>query len=213
MHEGSPRYGAIIVAGGRSRRMGRDKAWLEVGHEHLLQRIVRLARSATRSIVVVASRGQSLPALAEAVRVDDPPDRAGRGPVAGVLTGLEALSRSNVELAFLGSVDSVRLTTAHVVHMLELLQAETDHHAVVPETARDDGSIVHGLSGAVRVLPAIAAARALLRSSQGPALHTLYEALSSCRVPADRLPDPGVVRGCNTPEQWYEALAALNLDA
>ncbi|MFN7802583.1 MAG: NTP transferase domain-containing protein, partial [Planctomycetaceae bacterium] len=40
-YSASMRRGAIIVCGGRSKRMGRDKATLPFGQDVLLQRIVR----------------------------------------------------------------------------------------------------------------------------------------------------------------------------
>jgi molybdenum cofactor guanylyltransferase len=211
MNEQSPRRGVVIVAGGRSQRMGHDKAWLRIGEEHLLQRVVRLSLGAARWVVVAASPGQVLPALSgDAVRADDPAERAGGGPLAGVLTGLETLSHSGVELAYLGSVDAVRLTTNHITHVLDLLQAEGHHCAVVPETGplEHGGRVLHGLCGAVRVPVAVATARALLRS-RNRSVRALYEGLHARRLDASRLPDPEVIRGCNTPEQWYEALADL----
>jgi molybdopterin-guanine dinucleotide biosynthesis protein A len=192
--------------------MGRDKAWLRVGHETLVQRVTRVARGAARWVVVVAAPGQRLPALSEVRRVDDPPSRVGGGPVAGVLTGLEALARIDVELAYLGSVDAVRLTTRHVTFVLDLLQDDPTLDAVVPETRGPDRRIVHGLSGAVRVRAALATASALELSGRGAAMRTLYERLSARRLRTNDLPDPSVLRACNTPEQWYEAVAEVTHD-
>lgn len=205
----SPRRGVVIVAGGRSKRMGHDKAWLRIGSEHLVQRMARVALGAARWVVVVASPGQALPPLpGDAVRVDDPHARTGMGPLAGVLTGLETLMRSTVELAYLGSVDAVRVTTEHMTHMLDLLRDDAHHSAVVPETGPlDDGRrIVHGLSGAVRVSVAAATANALLRANT-TSIRALYEGLGARRLDVDQLLDPDVVRACNTPEEWSTALA------
>src|SRR4051794_36659222 len=61
------RKGAIILCGGKSSRMGRDKATLPFGPERMLQRVVRLLDS--EAIVVVAAPNQSLPELPTGVTV------------------------------------------------------------------------------------------------------------------------------------------------
>jgi molybdopterin-guanine dinucleotide biosynthesis protein A len=61
--------GAVILCGGESRRMGRPKAWLPFGDQLMLQRVVRLAGTIARPIVVVAAPGQELPKLAADILV------------------------------------------------------------------------------------------------------------------------------------------------
>jgi len=57
-------WGAIIVCGGKSSRMGAAKALLPFGPETVLQRIARIVREAIAGpIVVVAARDQVLPPL------------------------------------------------------------------------------------------------------------------------------------------------------
>jgi molybdopterin-guanine dinucleotide biosynthesis protein A len=43
------RYGAIVLCGGQSRRMGHDKAWLPFGAETLLERVVRIVGKSVHS--------------------------------------------------------------------------------------------------------------------------------------------------------------------
>ena len=52
--------GAIVLCGGRSRRMGGPKAWLPFGPERLLQRVVRLAGKAVGFIGTVIRLEESL---------------------------------------------------------------------------------------------------------------------------------------------------------
>lgn len=83
-----PRRGAVLC-GGRSRRMGRDKAWLPFDRERLLQRAVRIVGEAVDAVTVVARPGQDLPALPPEVAVlrDDVPDQ---GPLGGLVPALRA---------------------------------------------------------------------------------------------------------------------------
>ena len=86
-------YGGIVLCGGRSRRMGRDKTWLRFGSETMLQRVVRLLGEAVDRLVVVAGVDQQLPPLDGLIRVlrDRQPDR---GPLEGIAVGLAALGGS-----------------------------------------------------------------------------------------------------------------------
>src|SRR4051812_13866540 len=56
------RLSAIILAGGRSRRMGRPKAWLPLGGVPLLTAVVARVRPLVADVIVVAARDQELPA-------------------------------------------------------------------------------------------------------------------------------------------------------
>lgn len=81
-------YTVIVLAGGRSRRMGRDKAWLDAGGRPLIARVIeRLASVAAEMVVVVAPGAAPLPDLTARVVVDRV---VGAGPLGGLHAGLEA---------------------------------------------------------------------------------------------------------------------------
>ncbi|MFV8755493.1 molybdenum cofactor guanylyltransferase [Nannocystaceae bacterium ST9] len=197
------RLGGLVLAGGASRRMGRDKAWLELeGRPLLLHVIDRLAPVCER-IVVVAAPGQNLPDLPAGVaRVDDPPALHGRGPLIGVSVGLEALARAGVELAYLSGCDAAALSDEHVRFMLERLAAAPEADALVPRDAQG----LHPLASALRVEPAWARARAMV----GDDRRRLFEWVEPWpTIDADELPDPSVLAPCNEPAQWLALLAQL----
>lgn len=79
----------VLLAGGASRRMGRDKASLQLGGEPLLPLLVETLSSACSGGVIVVRRNESqeLPSLPPAVRVVDDllPEHAALG---GLYTGL-----------------------------------------------------------------------------------------------------------------------------
>ena len=90
-----PEVSGIVLAGGMSRRLGRDKAVEPVGGEPLLSRVIgRLSRVTEETVVVVADakRASELPLPRSAkVAVDIYP---GGGSLGGIFTGLAAADGS-----------------------------------------------------------------------------------------------------------------------
>lgn len=81
---------AIVLCGGMSTRMGREKASLPFHGESLLARVVRMVAPLVGEVLVVARDGQAmppdLPATVRVVRDGTP----GAGPLAGIAAGLAA---------------------------------------------------------------------------------------------------------------------------
>jgi len=203
----------LVLAGGRSQRMGRDKAWLPIDGEPVLLRVLAAGRDAgVGEAVVVASPGQSLPPLPPGVtRVDDPSDRRHEGPLSGLAVGLERLAARGVALASLAACDAVWLGPAHVRFVLEQLRARPELDAVVPEDDEPGPAgtrVLHPLCAAVRVAPASRAAQTLVQAGQRAARALLLE-LAARGLPVAALPEPRVTLACNTPQEWAEAVAAL----
>lgn len=122
-----PRAAAIILAGGRSSRMGAPKAGLLFEGVPLLRHLVRRLASEFPEIVVVHAAGQDLPitttdgvTLAE----DAVPEQ---GPVAGLCAGLAAVK---APLVFVASCDVPFLNPAVGVFMVGLAEG---YDVVVPE--------------------------------------------------------------------------------
>ncbi len=95
--------GGVVLCGGRSSRMGRPKAWLPVGNELMLQRVVRVIGEVVSPVVVVAAPGQDVPELPAGVRVIRD-DIDGRGPLGGLAAGLAAL-RGECDRVYLSACD------------------------------------------------------------------------------------------------------------
>ncbi len=122
--------GGIVLCGGRSRRMGRPKAWLPFAGELMLPRVVRLLGEVVAPLVVVAAPGQDVPPLpSDIVVVRD--DVEGRGPLQGLAAGLRALT-GRAEAAYLSSCDVPFLRPPFVLRLIELLG---DHALCVPDAA------------------------------------------------------------------------------
>jgi molybdenum cofactor guanylyltransferase len=111
-------FAAVVLAGGKSSRMGTPKAALEWHGATLLHRTVAIAARATSGpVVVVRAPGQDLPAPLPAgvLVVDDP--REGKGPVQGIAAGLAALA-GRAEAAFIASTDLPFLHPAFIRSVL-----------------------------------------------------------------------------------------------
>jgi molybdenum cofactor guanylyltransferase len=208
---------AIILAGGDSHRMGVAKASLDTGGGvPLLAHVIERLRPACSVVVVSARAGQPLPPLPPScVRVDDGPEFAGGGPLAGIGAALDSLGAAG-EAAYLTSVDAALVTAAHVRYMAERLLAAPRTEAVLPVSRPGDpDEHAHPLASIVRVKPARRACAALLARREHRA-RELFSQLVTLRLPAAELPDPAVLTPCNTPEDWArvrQILAGISYSA
>jgi molybdenum cofactor guanylyltransferase len=115
----------VVLAGGRSSRMGTPKAALEWHGSTLLRRTTGiLARVTDGPVIVVRAAGQPLPALPPDVEVVDDP-REGKGPVQGIAAGLAALA-GRADVAFISSTDMPFLHPAFVRRVLRAVQDGAD---------------------------------------------------------------------------------------
>lgn len=198
--------GGIVLAGGRSTRMGAPKATLPFGPETMLQRVVRLLGIVVAPIVVVAARDQHLPELPPDVMVTND-EREQRGPLEGLRAGLKALPES-VDIAYVTSCDVPLLVPGFVARMIELV---ADYDVAVMEI---DG-FPHPLSAVYRrsTLPHVESL--LAKDKLRPVF--LFDAVPTRRVqPAEMTsvdPDLRTLRNLNTPEDYRIALSDAGLPA
>ena len=83
---------SVVLAGGKGRRLGKDKLQEVVGGRPLLQRVIDSLSQISERILVVTAQGQRLPAIqAKQSKVASVPDiYPGRGALGGIYTGLTA---------------------------------------------------------------------------------------------------------------------------
>lgn len=85
---------AVVLAGGKSRRMGQDKRFLDVGGQPLIQRVLAvLAQVFHERVIVTAEREACLEALGVPVLTDI---RPGYATLGGLYTGLKSTTRACV---------------------------------------------------------------------------------------------------------------------
>jgi molybdenum cofactor guanylyltransferase len=138
-----PPAAGIVLAGGRSSRMGTPKAALEWHGSTLLRRVAGIvARGVDGPVVVVRAPGQALPALPSGIEVVEDA-REGRGPLQGLAAGLGALD-GRAEVAFASSTDAPLLHPAFVRRVVGALDDEAD--VVLPRA----GGFPHPLAAAYR---------------------------------------------------------------
>src|SRR4051794_15214171 len=160
----------IVLAGGRSSRMGSPKAALEWHGSTLLRRIVGIvARAVDGPVVVVRAPAQGLPPLPRSVEVVEDA-REGRGPLQGLAAGLRAVE-GRAPIAYLSSTDVPLLHPRFIARVLAALDDDVD--VVLPHV----GGFPHPLAAAYRTALADAVERLIAEDRMRPAF--LFEA---CRV-------------------------------
>jgi molybdopterin-guanine dinucleotide biosynthesis protein A len=183
---------AAVLAGGASRRMGRDKATLAVGGVALASAVLATAARVASPVVLVAPEGHparrlAAPAPPGAGPATRPPDRVvadpGEGPLAALAAALAALEASHV-LVLAG--DHPGLSVALLAHLVGLAPRGQ-------AVACRRGPRLEPLVAVYRRAPALAAAEARLAAAGDHSLAGLLAALDTVVVeePQWRALDPG----------------------
>ncbi len=190
------RVGAIILAAGESRRMGRPKALLPLQGRTFVEVLIgRLAEAGAAPVVLVL--GFAGDEVRQAVklslaRVVQNPDPA-RGQLSSILCGLDALAPDDLDGVFVAPVDSPRI---RVDTLKGMLVAFPGRSLVVPTYRGRRGHPVlfaSNLFPALRQAPPEIGARAVVRSEPG-------------RLELE-LDDPAVLEDFDRPEEVDRILA------
>lgn len=192
----------IILAGGRSTRMGTPKALLPFGGEPLVARLVARIRPLFDEVIVAASPGQELPPLDARVVLDDV---AHEGPVGGMLYALRA---AGGEYGFVTSCDAAFLRPELVSH---LVAQRAGWDIVAPRWGGRLQPLVAVYSKAV--IPLLEAQLAAGRLRLGD----LLDSARTRTVDEEEIrrfdPEGASFFNMNTPEDYEEALRRLRSGA
>jgi molybdenum cofactor guanylyltransferase len=174
---------AAVLAGGASRRMGRDKATLPVRGVELASLVLAAAAQVADPVVLVAPEGHPARRVAAAAARAGPPAATrvvadpGLGPLAAVAAALEALEAEHVLVL---AADHPGLRVELLAHLVALAEA-------AEAVACRRGPRLEPLVAVYRRLPALAAARSRLAGPPGG--HSLQGLLADLRTLVVEEPD------------------------
>jgi molybdopterin-guanine dinucleotide biosynthesis protein A len=170
----------IVLAGGRSSRMGTPKAALEWHGSTLLRRVVGIVgRAVDGPVIVVRAPDQELPSLPADVEIAEDA-REGRGPLQGLEAGLAA-ARAHAPVAYASSTDVPLLHPRFVRRVVAAVDEGTD--VALPHIR----GFPQPLAAAYRTELVEVVARLIAEGRLRPAF--LFEACRTTRLDADALLD------------------------
>ncbi|HEX6122651.1 MAG TPA: molybdenum cofactor guanylyltransferase [Ktedonobacterales bacterium] len=188
----------VVLAGGRSQRMGRDKALLPLLGEPLVARAVRRLRAVLPTVVVIGPR--ELAPVLPGVRLL-PDQEAGLGPLGGLATAFAVLAARRIVLI---ACDMPFVVPELIGAMVAVAEREPWARAVVLRTARGVEPL-HALYDAACV-PVIEGQ--LARGARS--LRGLLDRVAICEVGVEVVAalDPlgRSALNVNTPDEWERAV-------
>ncbi|OBJ49044.1 molybdenum cofactor guanylyltransferase [Mycobacterium sp. 1423905.2] len=183
----------VVLAGGESRRMRRDKATLPVpgGTTTLVEHVVGVVGQRCEPVFVVAAPGQALPKLQVSVLRDE---LRGLGPLPATGRGLRAAAAAGARYAFVCAVDMPYLTS-DLIDELAALADRTNAEVVLPWDGRS-----HYLAGVYRV--DLAERVAALVNGGERSMRALIEASDVQQIVVS---DSGPLANINSPDDFRTA--------
>jgi molybdopterin-guanine dinucleotide biosynthesis protein A len=176
-----------VLAGGRSSRLGEDKARLSYRGVPLLSHVADEVRAAAGSVTVIAD-----PARYADLNLPVVPDlRPGVGPLGGIET---AVAQGKAEWNLIVACDMPNLTREWLSGLIA---------AALAQSAGAD--CVLGLSqGGLEPLCAVYRARTLdaIRAALDAGVRKVTDALAGLQVAHYRIDNQSVTANVNTPEDW-----------
>ena len=172
--------GAVILCGGRSRRMGFPKHELWFDGKTFLESVVERVSEVAQPVVVVVGHEESLPAaLPDNVELLSD-ERSDLGPLEGIRTGLASLE-NRVSHAFVTSCDAPNLCSQLISKLFGLMG---QHDAVVP----NDGDRIYGMTAIYRT-SVHAKIESIYASGVSRRVSSLQAAVNARTIPLEELKD------------------------
>jgi molybdopterin-guanine dinucleotide biosynthesis protein A len=178
----------FVLAGGRSARMGRDKALLEIEGIRLISRAARVVEAAAGSTTLIGDP-QKYGGLGYPVHPDI---FMGCGPLAGIHA---ALSVSSADWNLVLACDMPEVESGFLINMLERAE-QSGQDCLLPAGKSGRPEPLCGVYHRC-VLPAIQ--RAL-----EDGVRKVLDGLAGLRVEVFPVSGPGPFRNINTPAEWNE---------
>ena len=191
-------YGAILLAGGLSSRMGQDKASLIIDGRTMLERLLLILRPLVEETVVMRAQGQTLPHISRELQDwislgrDSVPEQ---GPLQGIVDALPLLS-SDIKKVFLLTCDLPYLTGEWLQTLSDIM---TDEYDIV---STEEESISNPLLALYRRPVLKLAEKLLAEGKRRPIL--LWEGWRMIRLSSPE-ETPWICHDVNTPDEFKKA--------
>ena len=192
------KYGAIILAGGRSSRMGKDKASLKISGKSMIERLLLELSPIVAQVVVIRAPGQTIPNIPKELK-----DRTlvgwdsvkDRGPLQGIVDALPLLN-SEIDKVFLITCDLPYITTNWFQTLKDVMTDEFDM------VCTEENEIINPLLAIYR-RPVLEPASKLISEGKRRPI-SLWEGWRMARLSAPN-ETPWICRDVNTPEEFKKA--------
>jgi len=198
-HHGVDSVSGFVLAGGKSSRMGRDKAFMQLGEHTLLTHALGLVRAATGSAQIVGS-AEKFAAFGPVIEDIYP----GQGPLAGIHA---ALAETRTDLNLIVAVDMPFLEPRWLVYQVAEAGASTAI-VVVPRA----GGALQPLCAVYRRQFAEVAERSLRRGENK--IDRLFAKVPTRVIEQQELGRNGftaeMFHNINTAKDWQEAKLKLS---
>lgn len=183
----------VVLAGGRSSRMGRDKALLETGGETFLCRAGRTLALATMGHVAISVAGTPARRIeTDWPLIPDAPDLLDRGPIAGIVSAMRwAAAKGGYDRIVTLPVDMPFVASPSVAALIMPSQSAS--------VAMTQGRPIPAF--AVWPLCALGTIERLVRQDGVLALHSVQARLAVKRISLDAF-EPSQFVNINTPEDF-----------
>lgn len=181
---------AVVLAGGRGRRMKADKAGLDVGGRTLLEHVLGQIGPHFDEVLISLSPGQKLAPLSRGRVVHD--ETPGLGPLGGLLAGLKGAAHEAC------AVVACDIPDIDLALLRSLARAGGDAEIAVPV----------GPSGLYEPLFAVYRRSIIpeIESLLGRGERSLLPLYETCRTAVVRFDEPGRIRNLNTREDYEDYL-------
>lgn len=189
-----------VLIGGKSSRMGWPKSMAAIQGEHVLERIVKVARTISLQVVLAGDGPVPEPLSGTALLTDAP---GVEGPLGGVLS---AFRRKPDERWIILACD-LPLVTPDAVRWL-LAQAGPDTIAVLPHL--DDPNLKEPLFALYEPAAGVVLEEGARKGERSICRILVGEDVASPRVPGELR---SAWMNVNTPEEWKAALASCREEA
>ena len=191
-------FGAILLAGGLSSRMGQDKASLEIEGQTLLERLLFILHSIVDEAVVVRAPGQSIPSINKELETwikvgwDSV---SGRGPLQGIVDALPLLD-PKIEKIFILTCDLPYLTSDWLQTLRDVMTEEYDI------ICTEENNITNPLLGIYRRPVLEPAAKIISNGGRRPLLLWNGWRMAKLSCPEET---PWICKDTNTPLEFKNA--------